>query len=305
MPSRRIMIQSSAAVAGAAITTSIAKAAPKKSPFSYCLNMATIKGYELSLVEELEVAAKAGYTGVEPWTRKISEYQKSGGSLADLGKRIQDLGLTVEGAIGFTRWILDDDKKRAAGLEQMKGEMDALAQIGGKRIAAPPAGANKGEPLDLKKAAERYRALLEIGDETGVMPALEIWGPSATLHSLGEAAFVLAECDHPKANLLADTYHIYRGGGGFHGLKIFSADALQIYHMNDYPDIPRDKITDRDRVWPGDGIAPTKEILTDLASGHDKLVLSLELFNPNYWTTDALTTAKLGLDKMKTQVAMV
>ena len=45
-------------------------------------------------------------------------------------KRIADAGLSVEGAIGFTGWLDDDAAKRKAGLEQMKRDMDLVAQIG-------------------------------------------------------------------------------------------------------------------------------------------------------------------------------
>ena len=71
----------------------------------------------------------------------IEEYVKGGGSLKDLKRKIADLGLTVESAIGFPEWIVDDEARRAKGLEQAKREMDLVAQIGGKRLAAPPAGA--------------------------------------------------------------------------------------------------------------------------------------------------------------------
>ncbi len=44
-----------------------------------------------------------------------------------------------------------------------------------RRLAAN--GLNPNEPtLDLHKIAERYRALLELGDQMGVTPELEIWG---------------------------------------------------------------------------------------------------------------------------------
>ena len=38
-------------------------ARPKNEPFGYCLNTSTIRGQKLPLVEEIEIAAKAGYTG--------------------------------------------------------------------------------------------------------------------------------------------------------------------------------------------------------------------------------------------------
>ena len=271
--------------------------------FRYCFNTSTIRGQELSLEQEIDVTARAGYDGIEPWVSKLHKYVQNGGSLRDIRKRIEDRGLVVESAIAFGSWIVDDDERRAKGFEQVKRDMDVLAQIGGTRIAAGPAGANRTPGLDLLKAAERYRQLLELGEQTGVVPQLEIWGPSANLHRLGEAMFVLVESGHPKACLLPDVYHIYKGGSDHTGLKCISAQAMHVFHMNDYPaDPPRETIGDRDRVMPGDGIAPTNEILHNLRNNDCYPALSLELFSPAYWRKDPQEVAELGLEKMKNAV---
>jgi len=255
------------------------------------------------LVKEIEVAAAAGYRGIEPWVDGIARYRNEGGSLSDLRRRIVDLGLRVESAIGFRQWIVDDDAKRARELEGMKGDMDLVAQIGGGHIAAPPAGAT-GEPtLDLNRVAERYGALVELGAGLGVIPQLEIWGPSHNLHRLGEAAYVVVESGQPNACLLPDVYHIYKGGSDFEGLGSFSFSALHMFHMNDYPASPsRAEMNDGHRVMPGDGVAPLNMILQLLASTGGQKVLSVELFNRDYWQQDALEVAKIGLAKMKASV---
>lgn len=271
-----------------------------KDRFGYCLNTGTIRGQKLSLVEEIEITAKAGYDAIEPWIHKIHEYRDAGGSLKDLKKRIADLGITVESAIGFAQWIVDNDAQRAKGLEQFRVDMDAVAQIGGIRVAAPPSGANRDPGLNLNHAAERYRAILEIGDSMGVVPQLETWGPSANLHLLGEALYVIAESRHPKACLLPDVYHTYKGGSDFNAYKAISGRTIQVFHLNDYPaDPPRATIADKDRVMPGDGIAPIPQILRDVYDNGCRAMLSLELFHPGYWQQDALEVAKLGLAKMK------
>jgi sugar phosphate isomerase/epimerase len=70
--------------------------------------------------------------------------------------------------------------------------------------------------------------------------------------------------------------------------------------MNDYPaDPPQETINDSNRIYPGDGIAPVKQVLKDLYRSGQTTVLSLELFNPSYWEQDALAVAKKGLEKMK------
>jgi sugar phosphate isomerase/epimerase len=302
--SRRRLFAVAGAVAGTVLAAGDAAVnAGAKVPFRYCFNTSTIRGQKLPLDKEIEIAANAGYDAIEPWVDKINEYVKNGGNLTDVRKRIADIGLTVESAISFYQWIVDDDATRTKGLEQAKREMDVLAKIGGKRIAAPPAGATDKEGLDLLKAAERYRVLLEIGDRIGVVPQIELWGASKNLHRLGEAMFVVIESGHSKACLLPDVFHIYKGGSDFTGLKQISPQAIQVFHLNDYPaDPPREKITDRDRVYPGDGIAPLTQILRDLYDNGSRAVLSLELFNPAYWNQDPLAVAKTGLAKMKAAV---
>ncbi|MFT5124997.1 MAG: 2-keto-myo-inositol isomerase [Kiritimatiellia bacterium] len=276
-------------------------ASPK--PWRFCLNMSTVRGQKLDIEQQIDLAGKAGYDAIEPWMGDLNNYVEAGKSLKDLKKRIEDHGMTVESAIGFAKWIVDDDAERAAGLETAKKDMGLLAQIGGKRIAAPPVGATKEPGLDLWKAAERYRALLELGDQTGVVPQMEVWGFSKNFSRLGESMFVVLESGHPSACLLADVYHIYKGGSAFVGLKGVGAPAMQVLHMNDYPDIPNDTINDADRVYPGDGVAPLKTIFGYLNATGARPVLSLELFNKEYWKQPAEEVAKTGLAKMKAAVA--
>jgi len=280
-----------------------AAAGVKTEPFRYCFNTSTIRGQKLPLVEVIDIVSKAGYHAIEPWIDEIVHYRDGGGSLSDLRKRLQDAGLTVEDGIGFAAWIVDDPAQRAKGLEDAKRDMDMLAQIGGKHLAAPPVGATDITNFDLKKAAERYRALLEIGDQIGVVPMVEVWGFSKTLQTLGEAAMVAIGSDHPKACILPDIYHLYKGGSGFHGLKLLSASAVHVFHLNDYPaHPPRETITDADRVYPGDGVAPLQEVFRELKAIGYNGVLSIELFNHTYYSQDPLVVAKTALEKLKAAV---
>ena len=144
--------------------------------------------------------------------------------------------------------------------------------------------------------AERYRSLLELGDEIGVVPQVEVWGGSKTLSRLGEAAGWALESHHPKACILPDVYHLYRGGSDFGGIKLLGPESIHVFHFNDYPaEPPREKATDADRVYPGDGVAPLKGLLRTLGSGGFHLTLSLELFNRKLWAKDPLEVIQTGL----------
>ena len=306
MSRRDLLKTTGVATAGLLAARATTQAKPNRKsgsdPFRYCLNMSTIRGQELSVTGEVDVAGKAGYNAIEPWLGKLNDYKNNGGSLKDLSKRIEDHGLTVESAIGFARWIVDDDAQRAKGLEDARRDMDLLAQLGAKRIAAPPAGARG--TVDPMAAAKRYRALLEIGDEIGVVPQIEMWGGNPSIGRVSTAIYIAIEAGHPSACFLGDVYHTYKGGSDFAGLKMLGPQALQHFHWNDYPaDPPLEKIGDQHRVFPGDGIAPIADIVKGFLQVGAMPVLSLELFNRDYWAMDALEAARIGLDKMKASVA--
>jgi len=112
------------------------------------------------------------------------------------------------------------------------------------------------------------------------------------------------EAAHPDACLLPDVYHLYKGGSGFEGLRQLSPHAVQVLHVNDYPDIPREQIQDKDRVLPGEGVAPLEAILRTLRDSGCSPVLSIELFNEGYWERfDPATLAARGLESMRTATA--
>src|SRR5690606_9059553 len=142
--------------------------------FRYCLNTSTIRGQNPGIFKYVEIASMAGYDGIELWIGDIKSYLESGNSIQKLKKHIADHQLTVENAIGFAPWMVEDKAQQEKGFAQMKEEMQILAELGCKRIAAPGIGAKA--PVDLFKAGQNYKELLDLGRSTGVMPQLEFWG---------------------------------------------------------------------------------------------------------------------------------
>jgi 2-keto-myo-inositol isomerase len=271
-------------------------------PFRDCLNTSTIRGAKLPLDRELEIAAKAGFRAVEPWIEEIEAYVNAGGTLRDLRRKSEDLGLTIAGAVGFAQWIVPDAQQRAAGLEHMKRDMDLVASIGGRHIASPPIGAHEPAHVrpELKDIADRYRAILDLGKQTGVTPILELWGFSKTLSRLSELLYVAAETNHPNTCLLLDSYHLYKGGSDFAALRLLSGGALPVFHINDYPASPaRAQIDDSHRVYPGDGVAPLGDLFRTLSAIAFRGFLSIELFNPTYWQQPAEEVARTSLEKTR------
>lgn len=302
MLNRRSLIKLSGAAAIGALLPSGTKAAPKTShgPFQFCLNTSTVSGKKPGLVEYINIGSQAGYDGLELWMNDIKDYLKKGNSPQSLKTLLSDKRIAVHNAISFTSWLVNDNAKRKAAIAELEEEMKILSAIGCNRVAAPPAGVEKGEMPDWKIAGERYRVILELGKKYNVIPLLEFWGASGTLYNLSQALAIAAAANHPEARILPDVYHMFRGDSGFEGLKLVNGRVIDIIHFNDYPSSkPRQEQTDADRVYPGDGVAPIRQILADLKAMGGTKSLSLELFNRSYWQQDALEVAKTGLAKMK------
>ena len=276
------------------------KDAAEKPVFTYSLNMATIRCHNLGFVKELQTAAKAGFRSVEIWMDSFQTYLGAGGTVKDAKKLLDDLGIKVENSIGFAEWLVDDDAARKKGIEQMKMEMGLLAELGCKRLAATGKGAPDETGINFNNAAERYRTILELGDTSGVVPQLEMWGFMKNISKVSEVTYIAMESGHPSAKILLDIFHLYRGNTPLDTLHLLDPTAVDILHMNDYPSTPPyNTITDADRIYPGDGIAPLKRILQLLKRTDQPLVLSAELFNKDYYRQDALTVAKTALSKIK------
>jgi sugar phosphate isomerase/epimerase len=269
----------------------------KEASFKFSLNTSTISGQKGGIEKYIDIAARAGYDCIEFWIGDLKEFVEKGGSLGSLKKKLSDSHVFAANAIGFAPWMPDDEEVRKAGLKQMREEMEMTAELGCTRIAAPAAGV-KTTP-DLFKVGERYRDLLALGRETGVTPQLEFWGSSVFFH-IGQALMAVAVSNDAAARILPDVYHLFRGNSGFECLKMIDGRMIEIIHMNDYPgNIAREKMEDKDRVFPGDGIAPLKQILTDLKNMGGEKILSLELFNRELWKQDPQQVAVTGLAKMK------
>ena len=313
--SRRQMLGGAAAAIGAAVTglrpveieaqrgaAAAPRSRPADEPFGYCLNTSTIRGNMLDIVAEVTAAAKAGFNAIEPWVTEIDAYVTKGGTLKDLGNRIADAGLTVEDAIAFNSWLDDDETRRAAAMEKIKIDMDKLAQIGGKRIATPPSR-GAGAPVSLDNAAKYYRAALELGEQMGVQPLCELWGTHAVLGPLSHGIYVSTATGRADASLLLDVFHFYKSGAPFTSLKQINGAALHVLHVNDYPQAAdASTLNDGNRIYPGDGVAPYRQILRDLRDSGFRGVLSLELFNREYYTHSADDNLKMGIEKMRATV---
>src|SRR6185295_18128898 len=108
MLNRRELLKLSGAAGVAVLLPRIGTAADSraKGPFRFCLNTSTISGQNPGLLNAVEIAAKAGYDGMELWINDIKDYIKQGHTIESLAKFISSKGIVVENLISFTAWMV-------------------------------------------------------------------------------------------------------------------------------------------------------------------------------------------------------
>ncbi len=269
------------------------------SRFKFCLNTSTIRNEGATVLDAIDTAANAGYDGIEPWVSELDRWVEAGGSLENVEEKAESCGIEIVNLIAFPEWAVPEEDRRNKGLEEAVRCLKIAQALNCPFLATPPCGIHDRK-VDLFPVAERFAALVDLAAPYGVKPLVEFWGIAKTLGTTGEALFVAAECGRQGVQPLADVFHMYKGSGHLHGFEHFGAGRLGLVHVNDYPETPgRDTVTDADRVYPGDGLAPWDQILQNLNAIGYQGMLSLELFNQRYWDQGPQATAREGLEKLK------
>jgi 2-keto-myo-inositol isomerase len=266
-------------------------------PFKPALNASTLFPFNLKVQDQVRIAAEAGYEGIELWVKDIDAYLAGGGSVKELKQYISDTGIAVVNAIAFFKWSDEDETVREQAFVQAEKEMELLVELGCAAVAAPPFG--NVEHVSLEEMAANYARLTGSASRIGIKPYLEFWGRAKQLSRLSEAMYVAMESGVPDAQILLDPFHMYTGGSSIDSLAYVNGERIGIVHANDYPAAPaRAAIADRDRVFPGEGIAPSAKLAQLLYDSGYRGYLSLELFIEHFGAMSALAVAKSGLDSL-------
>ena len=267
------------------------------SEFLYCLNTSTIR--PTPLLEKIRVARAAGYQAIEPWNDEVTEYLAHGGSMADLLAALRDHDLRVVSVIALHSWVTSEGLAYQAALDECKRRMAQAVELGSPYIVASP----PQEVVDLGKAAERFGELMRLGRAEGVAPSMEFLGFVDGIKNVDTAWTIAQNCGEPGATIVADVFHMMRGGGSVDDLLKVPGDRLAIFHINDLPAVP-DPLTqtDADRVMVGEGVADLPRVIANLRAIGYRGPLSLELFNRALWRKDPAEVVATGLARVKALV---
>jgi len=254
-----------------------------------CINQVTLG--ERSLREVAEASSKAGFSALELWLPSVEQELAAGLSVCDARAVLGDNGVVAVGACFVSGLLASEGDARREAFDVAKARFELSQELGAAVIACVGDGPQKPTAADYALAAERAREIGDLAESFGLTIALEFVAGMPFLGTLATAARVVAEADHPHVGVLFDMFHFYAGRSKVADFAELDGTGIAFVHLNDARGLPREIIRDADRVLPGEGALPLRQLAGHIAdSGYDGYY-SLELFNEELQSLDPAEAA--------------
>jgi 2-keto-myo-inositol isomerase len=262
-------------------------------PVKRALNLITIRNAPFA--KKLEVARAAGYDGVGLWLDETEEAGTGAGGLQVVARLLKDYNLVPAELCFVGGWMYPQESERTRALENAQRAFRVAETLGCECVIACASGGSG----DLHDAASDFGELCSLASRFGAKVALEFLGGAQQVKDVRTAWQIVEEADAPNGGLLIDAFHFYKGGSEIADLEPVTGDKIYLLHVNDCPDLPREELEDRHRVFPGAGSIPLELIAAEVINKGYRGFFSLELFNDDYWASDPFLIAQEGLHSLK------
>jgi 2-keto-myo-inositol isomerase len=261
-----------------------------------CLSEATT--LPASFTDDLDAYAAAGWRGMEVWFTKL-ETCLNEHPAGELRQRIQDKQIKLAAASYQGGLLLSQGEQRRTHYEHFKRRLDLCQYFGIGTMVVVADFAQKVDTAGLERTVVSLRQACQWAAGSGVTLALEFRGADTFCSSLDTAVRLIEHCGETNAGICLDVFHFYKGPSKFEDLELLTKANLAFVQLADVAGVPRELMTDADRILPGEGDFRLAAILKKLhAIGYDGWV-SLEMMNPHVWHGPASQVAELGLAAMK------
>jgi len=248
------------------------------------------------LTTDIQAASSAGYDLIEIWSAKLYEYLKSQ-TASDLKTLLAENNIQAYSINSIEHITFRNEgdyvriKKECEELSRIASEIGCpyIVVVPGKR----PENASKEEIVN-----ESIRVLRELGDiaaKYGISLGFEFLGQSdCSVQTLDLCNEIVELTGRDNIGNVIDSFHFYAGNSTFGAIDTMRPEKLFIFHINDSEDLPKNQLTDAQRLYPGLGILPLREIKRHFdVIGWDRMV-SIEIFRPEYWEQDPFVVARMA-----------
>ncbi len=250
-----------------------------------------------AFMEDIDAYAGAGFSAVEVWLTKLETAVESKAP-AELKKQVEDKGIALVAASYQGGLLLSQGDQRKTHFEHFKRRLDLCQHFGIGTMLIVADFAQKISATDLERAVVSLKQAAQWAAGFGVRLALEFRGGDAFCACLETALMLVEHCREANVGVNLDVFHYYKGPSKPEDLERLTKQDLAFVQVCDVSGVPRELMTDSDRILPGEGDFRLEPIIARLREiGYDGYV-SLELLNPTLWQSKPGQVAEVGMSAL-------
>jgi 2-keto-myo-inositol isomerase len=246
------------------------------------------------LATDIAVAGKAGFDFVEIWAAKLMGYLEQGG-LPALRRDLKRAGVKAATLNSVEHVTFNDPSGHVRMLEDFQRFCRVAEAVDAETVIVVPSPRPKGvsQAAIERESVRVLRELSALARPHDVRLAYEFLGfADCTVNSLAQCATIVEKVARPNVGLVLDTFHFFAGGSSLASIRRVNPAKIFIVHLNDVERVPRRKMHDALRLFPGKGILPLGSILRALKAVGYAGRFSVEIFRPQYWNRPPLAVAR-------------
>jgi len=265
-----------------------------------CMNQYSIM--QCDLEEFIEVCARVGFRELELRDSKVDAYLVDH-SCKELRALFREHDIHVATLNSLEFFSLVPEENFGFMLKKAEYMMTLCQLMDCDTLVVVPSKNPQRLPLPEIKArtVERLQRLADLGRNYGVRVLFEPIGfDFFSIRKHLDGLDIVEEIKNHQVGLLIDTFHFHVGENTLEDLKRIPPERISLVHFHDAADLPRDRLRDEDRLYPGEGIIDLYGFCGVLKDrGYDG-PLSVELINPKLWETmSPMDMAKRAWESLK------
>ena len=243
------------------------------------------------LTDVLRIAKATGWEGIELRRLDFRRAEEAGQSADGVLDLVRASGLPVACVGVEFGWMWTDGAERARLLRVFDEQCRRARALGATTVMSP-VDKDRG---DVARAAASVREVGDIAAASGVKLALEFNSQCDQLNTLQPMREVLSQAGHPSCGLLLDTYHLGRSGARVRDLDDVALSEIAYVQFSDVPRTGLEPGKALDRLPPGQGSVPFKEMFGAIVAKGYTGPMSYEAPNPQAWARPAEDVAREAL----------